>query len=294
MNIFLENIDKQIEFNKGKNIFLAGEDSSLKFIDNTVSFIAKLSELSADSERMLIDYTTDKSLEEFCRINQYYTFNRQAKDDLRGIYRDLFSNLKTKDKSIESISKTHYDNIRQWLRKSNPFADKIYSSADQDIKPVACSEYSADLQINVLNIDIKALLTPVLDIGCGRQGNLVKYLSNKGIDAHGIDRFSFSENNLVNCDWLEYNYGMDKWGTIISNLAFSNHFKHHNLREDGNYIEYGMKYMNILKSLKVGGKFHYAPDLPFIESYLDKTKYQIDKYEIGEFDFKTTIITRLK
>lgn len=294
MNIFLENIDKQIEFNKGKNIFLAGEDSSLKFIDNTVSFIAKLIELSADSERMLIDYTTDKSLEEFCRINQYYTFNRQAKDDLRGIYRDLFSNLKTKDKSIESISKTHYDNIRQWLRKSNPFADKIYSSADQDIKPVACSEYSADLQINVLNIDIKALLTPVLDIGCGRQGNLVKYLSNKGIDAHGIDRFSFSENNLVNCDWLEYNYGMDKWGTIISNLAFSNHFKHHNLREDGNYIEYGMKYMNILKSLKVGGKFHYAPDLPFIESYLDKTKYQIDKYEIGEFDFKTTIITRLK
>lgn len=294
MDNFLENIDKQIDFNKGKNVFLADENSTLKFIDDTVSFIAKLSELSADSERMLIDYTTDKSLEEFCRINQYYTFNRQAKDDLRDIYRDLFSNLRAKDKSIESISKNHYENIRQWLRKSNPFADKIYSNADQDIKPVACSEYSAYLQINVLNIDIRALMSPVLDIGCGRQGNLVKYLSSKGIDAHGIDRFSFSESNLVNSDWLEYNYGIDKWGTIISNLAFSNHFKHHNLREDGNYIEYGMKYMDILKSLKVGGRFHYAPDLPFIESYLDNSKYQIDKHEIGEFDFKTTIITRLK
>jgi hypothetical protein len=294
MKKYLENIDKQIEFNKGKNIFLSDEDSTLKFIDDTVGFIAKLSELSADSEKMLIDYTTDKSIEEFCRINQYYTFNRQAKDELRGIYRDLFANIKSSSNSIESISRNHYSNIREWLRRSNPFADKVYSNADQDIKPVACSEYSAELQVNVLKIDINALMSPVLDIGCGSQGNLVRYLLNSGIDAHGIDRFSFSDINLVNCDWLEFNYGMDKWGTIVSNLGFSNHFKHHNLREDGNFIEYGMKYMDILKSLKVGGTFHYAPDLPFIESYLDSSKYQIDKFEIGEFDFKTTIIRRLK
>jgi hypothetical protein len=52
--------------------------------------------------------------------------------------------------------------------------------------------------------------------------------------------------------------------------------------------------MDILKSLKIGGRFHYAPDLPFIELYLDKQQYKIEKYEIGDFDFKTTVIKRLK
>ncbi len=294
MNKFLKNIDKQIEFNKGKNIFHNDTNSPFKFIDETVNVISNMSELSADSERMLIDYATDKSVEEFCRINQYYTFNRHAKNDLRSIYSDLFSCIKANKKSIESISKNHYDNIKQWLRKTNPFADKIYSDAELDIKPVACSEYSAELQINVLKIDIKSLMTPVLDIGCGRQGNLVNYLCNQGIDTYGIDRFSFSKSNLINSDWLEYNYGITKWGTIVSNLGFSNHFKHHNLREDGNYIEYGKKYVDIINSLKVGGRFHYAPDLPFIELYLDSRQYQIEKFEVGEFDFKTTVITRLK
>lgn len=63
---------------------------------------------------------------------------------------------------------------------------------------------------------------------------------------------------------------MKKWGTIVSNLGFSNHFNHHNLREDGNFIKYAKTYMNILYSLKPGECFHYAPDLPFIEKYLDE------------------------
>lgn len=54
------------------------------------------------------------------------------------------------------------------------------------------------------------------------------------------------------------------------------------------------EYMEILKSLQVGGSFHYAPDLPFVESYLDDTQYQIKKYAIGKLDFKTTVVKRLK
>ena len=294
MDKYLKNIDKQIAFNKGKNIFLDHTDLRLQFIDDTINAISNIRELSTDSEKILIEYTTDKALEEFCRINQYYTFNSQAKKDLRDIYLDLFSSIKTNEKTVESISKIHYDRIKQWLRITNPFAEKIYSNTDLNIKPVACSEYSIELQVNVLKIDTNTLAEPVLDIGCGKQGNLVNYLCNKGIDTIGIDRFSFFNNNLINTDWLEFNYGIEKWGTIVSNLGFSNHFQHHNLREDGNYIEYGKKYMDILKSLKIGGRFHYAPDLPFIEFYLDNRQYKIDKYKIEGFDFKTTIITRLK
>jgi hypothetical protein len=52
--------------------------------------------------------------------------------------------------------------------------------------------------------------------------------------------------------------------------------------------------MEILKSLKIGGSFHYAPDLPFIELYLDEKQYQVAKHGIGQFEFKTTTIKRLK
>ena len=80
----------------------------------------------------------------------------------------------------------------------------------------------------------------------------------------------------------------------LRSQGFSNHFNHHNLREDGNYIGYGRTYMNILNSLKVDGCFHYAPDLPFIEKYLDNNQFDLRKYEINEFDFKTTVIRKMK
>lgn len=294
MDKYLKNIDKQIKFNKGKNIFCDDENLTLKFVDDTIKAISSINQLNIESENVLIDYATDKAIEEFCRINQYYTFNSKAKNDLRNIYRDLFSSIRTNKNSLETIAKNHYQNLKHWLRKTNPFAEKIYSNADSNISPVICLEYKPDLQIEVLQIDTQRIMEPVLDIGCGKQGYLVKYLCKQGIDIKGIDRFPFSDGNLINSDWLEYNYGFEKWGTIISNLGFSNHFKHHNLREDGNYIEYAKKYMEILKSLKIGGRFHYAPDIPFIELYLDTGQFQIEKYEIGEYDFKTTIIKRLK
>jgi hypothetical protein len=294
MEKYFKDIDKQISFNKGKNIFLDDKHLQFRFIDDTIKVLSEISELDAAAEKVLTGYATDKALEEFYRVNQYYTFNAGAINDLRKIYADLFSAIRDRQESTESISKNHYENIRQWLAASNPFAKQLYSTTEPAIEPVACAEYTAELQVHILNLDIHTIMEPVLDIGCGRHGNLVKYLSGKGINVSGIDRFPFSENNLVNADWLEYDYGLKKWGTIVSNLGFSNHFKHHHLRTDGNYIAYGGKYMDILKSLKPGGSFHYAPDLPFIECYLDKKQYSVDKFDTGETDFKTTMITRLK
>ena len=293
MDSFLKQVDKQIESNQGKNIFLDGTDRTLKFIDETIKAILNINDLNVDYEPILINYTTVKAIEEFCRINQYYTFDSRAKNDLRDIYRNLLLTIKANRDSIEIIEKKHYSNLRRWLQKTNPHAAQIYSNSSTDIKPICCSEYSADLQIRILKIDPDRLQEPVLDIGCGKDGNLVQHLCKLGIDTIGIDRFSFSDNNLFNADWLEYNYGIEKWGTIISNLGFSNHFSHHHLRKDGNYIEYAKKYMEILKSLKPGGKFHYAPDLPFIETYLDNRQFHVEKYEIGDFEFKTTVIKRL-
>lgn len=294
MKRFQEKIDKQIESNEGANLFNNEITNSLRFSPETLSAIGRIGEIDKDSENVLIDYVTNKVMQEFCMMNQYYTFNQQAQAELRDVYIELFSNIRNTETSIDSISGKHYENLTKWLQKTNPFAEKVYTSQDKIIEPVACSEYSPDLQIDVLQIDISQITEPVLDIGCGKHGDLVTHLRNNGIEAYGFDRFAYDNPALSNADWLKYEYGAEKWGTIISNLGFSNHFKHHHLREDGNFIGYAKKYMTILNSLKIGGSFHYAPDLPFIEHYLDKNKYQLSARNIGGYDFKATVIKRLK
>jgi hypothetical protein len=292
MNKFTDNIDKQIEFNKGKNIFLENTGTPLKFRESTISAMSDIKELRAEMEPFIVDYATDKAIEEFCRVNQYYSFNSQARNDLREIYYELFSTIKAGNQPPEAISTRHYRKIKEWLQQTNPFAEKIYTTAASGIEPVPCFEYSPELQLNILNINLDTLMEPVLDIGCGKQGNLVRFLQQKNIAAFGLDRFSFDNQNLISADWLEYRYESKKWGTIISNLGFSNHFKHHHQREDGNYIEYARKYMEILNSLKSGGCFYYAPDLPFIEKFLNDAQFRVEKFQIENYHFKAVRITR--
>lgn len=297
-NLFMidyqDNIDKQFEYNQGKNLFYKGILNSLRFSPETLNAIEKIDTINSDSENLLIDYLTNRAVQELCKINQYYTFDKLAKSILRNLYVDLFTNIKNRKSSIDSIAEKHYDNLIKWLQETNSFAEKIYNSKGEMIESVACSEYSTDLQIDILQIDIDQIIEPVLDIGCGREGNLVLSLRQKGIDAYGFDRFAFDNPFLSNSDWFDYKFEKDKWGTITSNLGFSNHFQHHHFRNDGNFVDFAKKFMEILNSLKKGGSFHYAPDLPFIEQYLDNDKYRLIKRTIGNYDFKSTKIKRLK
>jgi len=293
MNKFQENIDHQIAFNEGKNLFYKGILHSLRFSPETLKAIECYGEISDESEHLLIDYSTNRALEEFCKVNQYYTFDKQAREALRAIYADLFSNIKSRKTPVETIAETHYENLTKWLVATNSFAEKVYSSKEKVLDFVACSEYSSELQMEILQLDVNRIIGPVLDIGCGKDGNLVLHLRNCGIEAYGFDRFAFTNSFLTNSDWFEFEFKKEQWGTIISNLGFSNHFKHHHLRNDGNFIGYAKKYMDILNSLKVGGSFHYAPDLPFVEQYLDETKYQLTRQNVGNYDFKSVIIKRL-
>jgi hypothetical protein len=293
LNKYFEQIHKQIEFNQGKNIFLENGNASWKFIDEINESLNEIRALDNNSLDQLIVFTAEKALEEFCRINQYYAFSSQAKEELKLIYSELFATLKTDTYSLDIIGGNHYRRLQEWLQKTNPFAEKLYSNASSILSPVACSEYSPELQIQILKIDLKTLQEPVMDIGCGQHGELVNYLCKNGIEAYGIDRYPSNNSNRINIDWLEYNYGKARWGTLLSNLGFSNHFTHHHLREDGNYITYAKKYVELLGSLKIGGQFHYAPSLPFIESYLNREDFYVEEHEIESVS-KMTIISRLK
>jgi len=294
MKDYKDNIDKQFEFNQGKNLFYNGILNSLKFSPETLNAIEGIDLIDPNSEGFLIDYLTNRAVQEFCKINQYYNFDKQAQTTLRSIYAELFTNLKNRQWSLDSIAEKHYAGLIKWLQETNSFAEKIYNSKGELIESVACSEYSPELQIEILQIDLNQINEPVLDIGCGKQGNLVLYLRQKGFDAYGFDRFIYNTPFLSNSDWFEYKFEKDKWGTIVSNLGFSNHFQHHHFRNDGNYISYAKRFMDILNSLKIGGSFHYAPDLPFVEQHLDNDKYLLTKQPVGGYEFKASIIKRLK
>ncbi|HEY0138512.1 MAG TPA: hypothetical protein VGB85_30720, partial [Nannocystis sp.] len=75
-------------------------------------------------------------------------------------------------------------------------------------------------------------------------------------------------------DWLRHDYGVERWGTIVSHLAFSLHLLHHHLAGRPAAFVYTELYMQILRSLRPGGVFAYAPGLPFLERLLPRGLYQ--------------------
>lgn len=284
----------QIANNRNKNLYYSDLPDTMNFTGAMIKCINTTNGIESIHHIPLAEYIVDKTLREFCRINQYYSFSREDIAALKNIYANLFNQIALREISIEEIAGSHYQNLKYWLKETNPFSEKIYSNTEIDLVPVTCFEYDAKLQIEILHINLDNTLNPVLDIGCGTQGNLVNYLRNKGFEAYGIDRFADNYPHIEKVDWLEYDYGNEKWGIIISNLGFSNHFKHNHLRDDGNFTEYAKKYMSILKSLKPGGSFYYAPALPFIEIYLNTKEYHIQSFEIDKTGIKGTRITKPK
>lgn len=141
---------------------------------------------------------------------------------------------------------------------------------------VACGEYSPELQLTVLGLGGEIPAGPVLDIGCGAGGDLVRYLRLKGVEAYGFDRSVGSSDCLLEADWMETDFGRERWGTVIAHMSFSNHFAHHHLRRGGRYADYARKYMEILGALAPGGRFAYAPRLPFIERLLPDDRYAVE------------------
>ncbi len=291
-------IKKQLAFNSGKNLFADAKNNSLTFIQVDESIVRIVKDMDEDTETKMINSVVDEVIQEFCTVNQYYSFDSGSLEELKQIYKQLNSSIRILNgnlpsSNLETISHQHFQKLSEWLLKSNAFAKKIYNPTEEFAQPVACSEYSAELQLTVLGVELKKLREPILDIGCGREMNLVNYVRQFGLEAFGIDRFEVENPFYEKTDWLEYAYEANKWGTIISNLAFSNHFVHHNLRTDGNYVVYTKKYMEILQSLQPNGSFYYSPSLPFIETHLDKSKFSCINNQLEGYVYQSSIITKL-
>lgn len=250
-----------------------------------------------DTTQKLAKYISDKTIRLFVEVNQYLNFSQKDYLQLQKVYEALLQQVyeicnqkEVSEEEIDQLFHSHYKNLQSFLLDSN--GKEIFKKYREspDVPEIKCAEYTSEFQMRLLGIYLSKVKQPVLDIGCGQKANLVHFLRKNDIIVYGLDRNVQNLNNKIyQVDWLEYTYVPDTWGTVISHMAFSNHFMHHHLRPDGDYEKYATKYMEILKSLKIGGSFIYAPGLSFMEEILIST---FDSYtvETGEY---STIVTRI-
>ena len=147
-------------------------------------------------------------------------------------------------------------------------------------REVTSAEYSPELQLRVLGLTVDALREPVLDVGCGPDARLVGLLRNLDVTADGIDTRA-RPGVATRASWLDYDYGVARWGTVTSHLGFTLHFMHQEMKRSDLAYEYGRAYMRIVKSLAPGGTFAYIPGVPFIEAMLPKGKLRVEHVSLG-------------
>ncbi|MFC7439885.1 hypothetical protein [Laceyella putida] len=242
---------------------------------------SELKALCADEER-LEDHAADlarSSADSFITTNQYINFRQRDIRQLERLMRSLLTQLaqlyeqgEITPHDLEQLFNQHALRVSRLLLETNGV--QVFQLVDHQLmlRRVPCAEYEASFQLDLLRIKVDDLREPVLDLGCGAQAMLVRALREQGIEAYGLERLEQIDRPFIYAaNWLDFHFVPDKWGTIISNMAFSNHFWHHHIRKDGDYAAYAQKYMEILRSLQVGGCFIYAPGLPFIEGILEES-----------------------
>jgi SAM-dependent methyltransferase len=255
---------------------------------NRVEIVAVLSDplLAANLVELFLHHSIDFTYEN----NQFVHFDEHEKNRLQKIYSQYLTDIKTTvetsltaDELETRLSKVIEDHFLDIRKNISRFFDHEMEQRVQEnviLKQAVCSEYSPELQLQILGIDATQMLPPVLDIGCGKQGKLVKHLNDRGIQTVGIDRFIEPQPHLIEADWFQVDFSPDTWGVILSHMAFSNHFLFHHRYTHGNPEAYARLYMQILSSLKPGGAFYYAPSLPFIEQFLPGNIYALSRKRI--------------
>lgn len=270
--------------------FVRLEKDNLEFLyENRVEVTAILNDpvYSLDLAREFVR----SSLEFTYNNNQYVHLDQEEQERLLTMYSVYLRGMKAVldsssgyvefEQNFSALVKDHFKDLS---RNISRFFDREPGWQVQEniiLKQVVCSEYSPDFQLKLLGLDAQALMTPVLDLGCGKQGILVKHLQSLGMKALGVDRVVSPAPGLHEADWFDLEFKPDSWGTVISHMAFSNHFLFHHRYKNGNPDRYAAMYMRILNGLKPGGSFVYSPGVPFIEQYLPAEKFTIQRRDVS-------------
>lgn len=279
-------LQQQIDLNKTKNILYAqlGE-----IIEIAPDFLAALEELlagdkTAFSESELqdaISFASGILLQRLYFVNQFLQIDEQKKHSLESIYLHTWQRI-VETKNIQAALKDyHYPALTNWITSLYPQSFLKDLRELPTIGHIVCEEYSPQLQIELLRLDVQTLKLPLLDIGCGSAAGLTRYLRALGIEAYGVDRhIEKEETYLQQMNWKDYGFEPDTWGTIVSHMAFTNHLLYIRNHDHPQLEPYLQKFKEIIESLSVGGRFHYAPSVPFIEELLETNRYRVERFEV--------------
>ena len=209
------------------------EKDNLEFMyENRSGVISILDnpEHSSDLARLFVK----SSLEFTYNNNQYINLNIDEQQRLLSIYHNYLQgmmavlkesrNYSDFERDFSALVKDHFKDLSNNISR---FFDRESGWQVQEniiLKQVVCSEYSPDFQLGLLGLSTKDLIQPVLDLGCGKSGTLVNYLRESGITAIGVDRLVEPVPGLKEADWFDVDFKPESWGTILSHMAFSNHF----------------------------------------------------------------------
>jgi hypothetical protein len=238
----------------------------------------------------LLELFVKASVEFTYQNNQFIQLDRQEMQIFRGLYVRYLEAMKVVLKTaatphaieagLARVVREHFEDLRSNISRFFDFKVGTFVQENVILKQVVCSEYSPDLQLRLLGLEHQTILDPVLDVGCGKSGKLVRYLNDLGFQAVGADRLVDADPHLMEADWFSLPLTRNNWGTILSHMAFSNHFLFHHYYSQGSPEKYARQYMKLLAALKPGGRFCYCPGLPFIEDLLPPEMYTVERQQL--------------
>jgi hypothetical protein len=289
-------IQQQIETNQSKNLLYDHAEQIMEIEPGFRSTLEALLAIPADKAEPLpagmVSFAVRSFLKKLYSVNQYLRINPKKMEELEHIYWLTWQTMLRTGNIQAALREQHYPKLSQWLATlyPNKFLEPI--RVLPAVGHVVCEEYSALLQLELFQIDVTQLKQPLIDIGCGSRANLVRYLRSLEIEAYGFDRFlEIQAPYLEQKDWFDMVFEPGQWGSILSNMAFTNHLNHTYHHDRNQFAQYLLKMKDIFASLAIGGSFYYAPGLPFIEDRLDPTQYKVERKRVIQ-DVFVSVVTR--
>ena len=280
-------LQRQLNLNEGKNL-LHAEVGHLLEMDEI--FLAALEELvsnpkeqvSSDKLESLAENAAASFASKIYTVNQYIQIDRHARESLKRIYIESWQKLVETQQIESTIRNHHYPRIKAFVEAVYPESLSSGLRSAIELGRVPSSEYSAELQTGVLRLEPKTLKEPILDIGCGAEGNLVRFMRSQKLEAYGIDRLIRNKTGyLIEADWFDYEYGLSKWGSIISNLSFTNHLAYALRHDHAKVPQYLRTFSKVLDSLSEGGTLTFAPAVDHLEKHIDRRQHRIEQWQIS-------------
>lgn len=174
--------------------------------------------------------------------------------------------------ALGSVLRTHHRRLRQWVAAELDAVGGL-APISRGVMP-ACGQYSPEVQLAVLGIDPQSLSGPILDLGCGEEGLLVQALRATGHTVAGVDQ-NAANSDLLRVSWFDAPLQRNRWSMVIAHQSFSLHLLHAHLQSEAHAARYVRHYMTILRALRIGGRFAYAPNLPFLEALLPVGQFKV-------------------